>query len=180
MDGLYPPLASAPTVGRRSWVGRGIAWLISGLALIGCAPNIEITQDLTPPPLATAVPQAHALAIVGVDFDPPLEYAQVVANGRVTLLVAIENRGQSDEHDLTLSARLLDGGGGMGRLELLNERLMLERIGAGEVQVVRFSPVTQLPRRQNYQLQVTLSPAVGEIDLSDNQRTYEITVQTSE
>jgi hypothetical protein len=137
-------------------------------------PSVEILQSpaSTPVAITTVVPQPHNLAIVAVDFDPPLDYTKILANGGVTLLVAIENRGQSAEANVSLRARLLDPAD--GSRELLNETVEVRSLAAGEVSIVRFTPVSDLPARNHYHLVVEAQPVHGETDNSDNYRTYDI------
>ncbi len=99
------------------WRGTLLRYALTGLILIvvsatqlGCQSSIEVvTPAVTSvPPAVTAVPQAHAIAIIGVDFDPALNYSQIIANGGVTLLVAVENQGLATEMNVELKVRLLD------------------------------------------------------------------------
>ena len=78
----------------------------------------------------TAVPQAHAVAIIGVDFDPALDYSQILSNGGVTLLVAVENQGLATETNVELKARLLDTADGAGPRELLNDTVLIRSLAS--------------------------------------------------
>ena len=175
------PLRPARWASRfRGLTGRGIVVLFAVGSLLGCIPGVEVLQPATSMPLATVAPEEHALAIIGVDFDPPLDHAQVLANGGVTLLVAIENRGLADEAEVKLAVRLLDGAAGQGDRVLLNERVTLKELVAGEVRILPFTQVSQLPQRNSYELVVALDPVPGERDIADNYRTYDILIHAGE
>jgi hypothetical protein len=88
----------------------GLILIVISATLLGCQSSIEVVTPAVTPiiPAVTAVPQAHAVAIIGVDFDPALDYGQIISNDGVTLLVAVENQGQATETGVELKARLLD------------------------------------------------------------------------
>ena len=161
----------------RAGVRRVVLWtiLVSALfALIGCPSPVEVypRPAATPVALATVVPQPHNVAIVGVDFDPPFNYAKVAENGSVALMVAIENRGQDEELVVSVHARLLDPQDGLH--ELVYEAVDVKSLKPGEVRVVRFAPVSVLPLREKYRLDVEVRPVSGETVTSDNYLTYDI------
>jgi hypothetical protein len=168
----------------------GLALLVALIVLSGCSPRIEMLQTAaaTPVPVATVVPEAHALAILAIDFDPPfdrlragfLDYAQIVSNGGVTLLVAVENRGLSEEKDVRVSARLLDGTEQVPQRELLAETVTIRSLPANELRVVCFTQVSQLPQRAGYRLLVQVEPVAGETDVTDNYRTYDILIHADD
>jgi hypothetical protein len=124
----------------------------------------------------TAVPATHAVAIIGVDFDPALDYRQIVSNGGVTLLVAVENQGSSAESNVEVKARLVDMNVGAQSRELLDQTVVVKTLLPREVRVVRFDQVTDLPVRERYELVVDLSPVSGERELRDNTRSFDILV----
>ena len=74
----------------------GAMFLMLALLLASCTPSLEVVPNSTAPltPVSTVTPQQHDLAIVAVDFDPPLDFEQIRNNGGVTLLVAVESRGR--------------------------------------------------------------------------------------
>jgi hypothetical protein len=152
--------------------------IIVCLTLLGCQSSIEIVTPAATSvlPIVTAVPQAHAVAIVGVDFDPALDYNQILSNGGITLLVAVENRGLTAETNVVLEARLLDMADKAGPRELLNDMVTIRSLAPGEVHVVRFNQVADLPVRERYKLVTELSPVRGERELSDNVRSFDILV----
>ncbi len=117
---------------------------------------------------------------MGVDFDPSLDYSEITSNGGVTLLVAIKNLGLTTEPKVEVKARLLDPVDFGKPVELLNEVVIAKSLSPREVRVVRFTPVSDLPLRQRYKLEVELEPVPGERDLTDNSRGYDILVHGAE
>ncbi len=163
---------------RQGGVMAGLILIIISATLLGCQPTIEVVTPAVTPvlPAVTAVPQAHALAIIGVDFDPALDYSQILSNGGVTLLVAVENQGQATETNVELRARLLDTADAANPRELLNDTVLIRSLQPREVRVVRFAQVTDLPLRERYKLVTELAPILGEQELSDNARSFDIFV----
>ena len=138
----------------------GLILIVISATLLGCQSSIEVVTPAVTPvfPVVTAVPQAHAVAIIGVDFDPALDYSQILSNGGVTLLVAVENQGLATETNVELKARLLDTADEAGPRELLNDTVLIRSLAPREVRVVRFNQVTDLPVRERYKLVAELSP----------------------
>ena len=159
----------------------GVVLALVSAALVACQSSIEFVQPAAPsapsaPPVVTVAPSAHAVAIMGVDFDPSLDYSQITSNGGVTLLVAIKNLGLAVEPKVEVKARLLDPVDRGKPVELLNEIVIATSLSPGEVRVVHFTQVSDLPLRQRYKLEVELEPVPGERDLRDNTRSYDILV----
>lgn len=152
-----------------------VVLFVAAVALIGCQPSIEVLQPASPLPPPTVAPEERALAIMGVDFDPPLEAGKILKSGGVTLLVALENRGRQTEQLARVTARLYDPDSAM-RTDLANETITVRSLAPGELRVVRFTQVNDLPVRSHYKLVIEVSPAPGERELDDNVRTYDILV----
>ena len=154
-----------------------IILLVALFGLTGCVPRLEVLQSpvATPLPVATVAPAKHALAILGVDFDPSLDVAEMLSNGGVTLLVAVQNCGLEPESNVYVTARLMDASG--SSLELLVETMVLYTLAPGEVRVVRFTQVSNLPRRESYKLFVHVEPVQDESETTDNSRSYDIVVR---
>ena len=148
------------------------------MILAGCTSEIAPVGPASPPPpaAATVEPVEHQLRIVAIDFDPPLDYAQVVSNDGVTLLVAVENQGQRDEANVRVSARLLDPGAEPEALDILNETVVLTDLAPGQVRVARFSQAAGFPLLTRYRLEVAVDPVPDELQTDDNYRTYEVVV----
>lgn len=152
--------------------------LFLATTLSGCQPFIEVMPDTPAAPLAaaTVIPASHALAIIGVDFDPPLDSRAIASGDGVTLLVALENQGQSTETGVQVTARLMDGVVDGKPVELLNETLTIRTLAPGELFMARFSQVTDLPVRSRYALLIEVDAVPGELDTRDNSRSYDIVV----
>jgi len=157
-----------------------VALPLALLFAAACQPAIQVQPAKLLAPVATVAPSAHAIAIVGVTFDPPLEYSRIIMAGGVSLIVAIHNQGQSPEFDLTVTARLLDPSGVDNDETLLNETAVIEHLEPGDIRLVRFNQVTMLPARGRYELVVEVSPVSGEQIFEDNSRVYEIVINDSE
>ena len=175
---------------RRIAFGRAVTFLVLILVatiLLGCQPLIEVAQpaaQVSSPGAGTAVatvaPDERNLAIMGVDFDPPLEAGQLLATGGVTLLVAVENQGMMVEPAVRVTARLYDPDAPAKAGDLANETVTVKTLNPGELRVVRFTQVTDLPILERYKLLVEVAPAPGEKQRQDNVKTYDITVRAAE
>jgi hypothetical protein len=156
-----------------------LALALCSLFLWGCG-GVEIMEQV-PAPLTEAStadglrPVEHDLAILAIDFDPPLDYKELWAQReQVTLLVALENRGLSLEEEAWVSAELCD----LHQSEpLLRQSTTLSSLAPGEVEVVRFSGISNVPLRRGYQLEVKISPVDGEWALTNNAKVYELTLK---
>lgn len=178
-----PAMAAARAMSLRRVVL--ISLLITATTLLmGCQPLIEVVQPTQPaaspvvPALATVAPDGRGIAIMGIDFDPPLDAGQLLASGGVTLLVAVENEGQVTEPSVRVTARLFDPEGAGN--DLANETVTVKSLDPGELRVVRFTQVTELPIRERYKLLIEVTPVSGERELDDNVRTYDIIVRAAE
>jgi hypothetical protein len=152
--------------------------IVASVTLLGCQPSIEVVQPASPVP-ATVAPDERNLAIMGVDFDPPLEAGQVLAGSGITLLVALENQGRRAEPVARVTARLYDPDS-QNSADLASETISVRSLAPGELRVVRFTQVNDLPVRARYKLAVEVSPLSGEHQLDDNVRTYDIIVHPAE
>jgi hypothetical protein len=151
------------------------------LALVGCV-EVEV-RDATPAAGASdASTEAslegdgdHNLAILAVDFEPPLDYQQLIIRRRaIDLLVAVENRGTSTERDVTVRARLSTP---EDPELLLAQGAIIASIAPGEIQVVRFGQLGRLPYHQLYHLEVLVEPVEGETNLGDNGKAFDIEIR---
>jgi hypothetical protein len=156
-----------------------VVLLVATLTLIGCQPSIEVLQPASPLPPPTVAPDERALAIMGVDFDPPLEAGKILNRGGVTLLVALENRGRQTEQVARVTARLYDPDSPLGA-DLANETITVRSLAPGELRIVRFTQVNDLPVRSHYKLAIEVSPVPGERELDDNVHIYDILVHQAE
>jgi hypothetical protein len=118
--------------------------------------------------------ETHNLAVAAVDFDPPLNYQQVIIQGRsVALLVAVENSGSHVERDVTVRLHLTSPDEeGLFQTREAN----MAYIAPGEVRVVRFAHLGEIPHHQTYHLEVMVEPVAGESYFSDNLRAFDIQI----
>jgi hypothetical protein len=126
---------------------------------------------ISPPPVSH---EKHNLAILAVDFDPPLTYQQLIVRRQsVALLVAIENTGTAAEQDVMVRAQLSTP---ENSDFLLTQGASLTSIAPGEIQIVRFARLGEIPYHQTYYLEVIADPVDGEIDFSDNRKAFDIQI----
>lgn len=162
-----------------------LPWIVGALVLIlvgltGCA-EVEVV-DTTPPagspesfvsPLAVD-PGRHDLAVLGLDFDPPLDYQQLILRQQsIALLVVIENAGTATEQDLEIEARLTTP---EDEDLLLTRRASVKSIAPGEIQIVRFDRLNKIPYHDTFHLEVSIAPVDGESDTVDNRKVFEIQI----
>jgi hypothetical protein len=158
---------------------RAVVVTVSLLLLAACSPAVTLLpSEAASLPAATVTPQQHALSILGVEFDPPLDYAQILSRGGVSLLVALENRGLSTESNVRVTAQLLDSTDRSEPQKLFDDTVTVKTLAPGELRVVRFPQVSELPRLDRYRLQVQVEPVPGEQNTDDNERTYEIEIRS--
>lgn len=131
------------------------------------------TPDLFVSPL-TPEYRKHDLAVLAVEFDPPLSYQRLIIRQQaVALLVVVENTGTETERNATVRAQLtsLDDPG-----FVLAHDASVESIAPGEVQIVRFARLGEIPYHQSYHLEVSVDPVEGELDLGDNRKAFDIQI----
>ncbi len=141
----------------------------------GCS-DIQIMEESRKTHVAVSTKEAtveHAfqLAIVGIDFDPPLTYVENIRKQGVTLLVAVENQGQTQARDVRIIAHLfLDP-----RKEQVIERMgVIPLVDPGGMEVYRFPRLRNIPLRHTYILEIQLTTPDGQRVIS--QRTYTVNV----
>lgn len=160
-------------------------WLTSTLALMllfvaGCA-EVEVI-DTTPAAGAVEVftsPLAekskHDLAVMTVEFDPPLKYEQLIARRQsVALLVVVENTGTTTEREVVVEANLTSPKD--SKLSITQEATV-DSIAPGEIRIVRFGRLDDIPYHETYRLVVTVEPVDGETSLGNNQKAFEIQIR---
>jgi hypothetical protein len=157
------------------WIAAALILVV--IALTGCV-EVEV-RDATPPADTFTSPlvpgqRDRNLAILAVEFDPPLDYKRLIVRESVTLLVAVENTGSRTEREVGVEARLSSPED--ARL-LLKEVALIESIAPGEIQVVRFPQLGDIPYHWDYHLDVVLDALEGESNLSDNTRSLDIQIR---
>ena len=119
-------------------------------------------------------PPARSTAVPGFDFDPPLEYKQIIVRGeQATLLVAVENIGLQTESDVKVKARLSAYD---DDTPILEKTCRIDTIAPGQIKIARFKDIPRIPYRPVYRLQVWVLPAPGEVGMANNQRSYDLFV----
>lgn len=166
--------------------GLKLFWFFGALLLVlsvitGCV-EVEV-RDATPAAsapdtFASPLPgedKDHNLAILAVDFDPPLDYQQLIILRRsITLLVAVENRGTSTEREVAVRAKLSTP---EDPDLLFSQGASVSSIAPGEIQVVRFAQFGRIPYHQIFRLEVAVDPVKGESDLADNSKAFDIEIR---
>jgi hypothetical protein len=167
-----------PSLVNRVALASLLALLLATPLLAGCV-QVQVTDEehetVTPTPYGelTSPREARDLAILGIEFSPPLKFEEVIAAGKVTMLVAVENRGLTVENGVTVEVRLV----GAGETDVLVRRSdRIDALAPGEVKLVRFENMALVPYRPAYVLTVAVSTAPGEARMADNQRSYRLQV----
>jgi hypothetical protein len=168
-----------PSTGKLVLPGIAVLLLLSVVTLAGCA-EVEIIDkepSSTSGMLTNPTPSGdgtHNLSVLAVDFDPPLTYQQLVLRPQsVELLVVIENTGKVTEHDVTVRAQLSTP---QNPDYLLTQGASVASIAPGEIQIVRFARLSEIPLHETYNLEVIVEPVTGEIDLTDNTKAFELQI----
>jgi hypothetical protein len=168
--------------GNKSWTLSWIAVVLLLLLFVmaGCA-EVEVI-DATPAtsaaePFTSPLDDGsteHNLSVLAVDFDPPLDYQHLILRRQsVTLLVAIENRGNSTERDITVQVHLTSP---ENPDLLLTQGASVASIAPGEIQIVPFARLGEIPYHQSYHLEVVVDAVVGESTLGDNRKAFDIQI----
>ena len=163
-----------------------LPWITGALLILamlaGCA-EVEVvdktpaasTPELLTSPLAEDDGK-HNLAVMAVDFDPPLSYKQLIIRRQaIALLVVVENTGTETEQDVAVQARL---SAPADPEFVLTQDASVASIAPGEVQIVRFDGLDKIPYHPAYYLEVVVVPVDGEIELSDNSKAFDIQIRS--
>ena len=165
----------------RSWHrAMGMFFVLVALFTSGCIriQVIDRTPSIAQPTPFTQVQplDEHNLAVLAVDFDPPLEYEEIIASkssGKgITLLVAIENTGSVAETDVVVEVELYKG---KEDQPFLHKTSSVDGIVPGEIELVRFKD-TEIPFSDRYRLKVHVVPVSGEGNVVDNVKSYDLLI----
>jgi hypothetical protein len=116
----------------------------------------------------------HDLAVLAIDFDPSLEYEQIMVKGeQATLLVAVENIGLQTEADVKVKARL---SAHEDDTPILEKTCHIDTIAPGQIKIARFRGISRIPYRRAYRLKVWVLPVLGEVSTANNQKSYDLFV----
>ncbi len=160
---------------------RVAIWLIlSAVALSGCIQIqvIDRTPVVSEPAKETSKLQAqeHNLAILGVDFDPPLDYDKIMERKKrgegVTLLVAVENTGISTEANVAVQITLSKD---QDQTPFLKQSGTISSIAPGEIKIIHFKD-NDIPLSYEYHLQVDVNPVNGETQVANNRKNYDLLI----
>ena len=120
--------------------------------------------------------EEHDLAVLAVDFDPPLEYEKIIARRSrgegITLFVAIENTGLQAEQFVVVQVELSRDG---TEAVFLQEEGGIEAIAPGEIKIVHFEDA-EIPFSYQYLLKVYVEPVPEETRLDDNYKSYDLLI----
>lgn len=157
-----------------------VAVLLSTLLLVfltGCTQFQVETRQLdiltAAAPDMSARPPEHGVAVLAIDFDPPLDSVRSLDDLKgISLLIAVENTGLATERNVVVRAELrLDS---REPSPILVRTATVEQLAPGEVKVIRLQSLSEIPIRMEYWLKVRAVPIVGETDITDNQRIYRL------
>ncbi|NOZ28686.1 MAG: hypothetical protein GXP39_11625 [Chloroflexi bacterium] len=152
---------------KKMWARRDVGVLIVvALLMIGCQSNVQVNQhplpDSVSQAMATPVAPSQGVALLAVDFDPPLDHLELVAGRGVTLMVAVQNLGSRVARHIPVTARLFDGDAPEDHpVLLLESTAFLDQVEPDEIAIVRFDRLTALPLRTRYYLRVEVGGAMG-------------------
>ena len=153
---------------------------LATIALSGCI-QIQIVDrtPVAPQPTTDSTKHQiaeHDLAVLAVDFDPPLEYEKIIerkSRGEgITLLVAVENTGINTEQNINVQIKLSKD---QEKTAFLEKQGIIPAISPGEIKIIHFKD-TDIPFSYEYHLNVTVLPVAGETQLLDNQKNYDLLV----
>jgi hypothetical protein len=176
-----------PSVARLRWLSTVVCFTTL-ITLTGCTGALEVTdtteRQKSETPISgsilvaepTIVTPEHNVGVVGIDFDPSLEYQEIVKRGSLTLLVAVENRGLEPENMVEVHARLFVATSSISDTFSVEGTRTIDQISPGEVTIVDFEGLSHIPIRSQYKLEVSVEPIAGESVLSDNVRNFDISV----
>jgi hypothetical protein len=160
------------------WVATTLAlalFILTGcveVQVVDTIPAAGLSKTFTSP--LPAASGERNLAVMAVDFDPPLSYRQLLLHRQaVSLLVVIENSGGQSERNIQVQAQLSTVEDPGLRLA---QAAMVESIAPGEIQIVRFAPLEEIPFHRVYRLEVMVDPVDGEKDLADNRKAFDIQI----
>jgi hypothetical protein len=165
------------------WCVWLLALVVVPILLPGCVQIniVDRTPTITLPTAeldSFANADKHDLAVLAIDFDPPLEYEQIMASREgITLLVAVENSGGNSEDNVTVQVELATD---EGQTIVLKDESLIPAIAPGEIKIARFKSLGDIPYRTAYQLKVWVAPVTGEALITNNQKSYDLYITQPE
>ncbi|MDP2662965.1 MAG: hypothetical protein Q8R28_19795 [Dehalococcoidia bacterium] len=155
-----------------------LMFLLTGCRLADVAvsqgkPSAEATA--APPITLRALVSGPDVAVSAVDFVPPLSSNSNVTSGELSLVVAIENKGNRTEQNVRVVAQITD----QDEKVLHSEAQTVNSLAAGEGKVVQFGRLSDLPLRPIYIVKVWTVAVSGEEHLDDNMKTFRVPIRLS-
>lgn len=146
-------------------------YLILLFLLAGCG-EIAVEPVALPSPVPASAD--YDLSIVSVDFDPALQGNRLPISSTYAVLVAVENRGVLTAYDVRVEATLDQTS---SQRRVLQDGATIKELQPGAITVVRIGSLSKLPPEPSiYQLTVQARPLPQEQIVSNNMRTFKITV----
>ncbi|MDP2727499.1 MAG: hypothetical protein Q8P59_08125 [Dehalococcoidia bacterium] len=154
-----------------------LVFLMTACQWLGTLPpgKSSTGEEASPPIVLGASVSGPDVAVTAVDFDPPLKPNANLAAGDISLLVAVENKGDRREKDIQAVAQI------MGKEDelLYSDTRVIDSLAAGEGRVVQFGRLSGLPLRSAYTIKVWVPAVPGELRLENNAKTYRIQISLS-
>ena len=139
-----------------------------------------VSGDSSPGAVAVEAAEGprHDVAVISLDFDPPLRVLQIdEAHSNIALLAAIDNKGTYTERQIAVTASLRSAPDD----ELLAQRrAVVSDLAPGQATIVRFGGFTSIPARSGYVLTVAVDPAPGEQNLTNNTKSLPLLLVMSQ
>lgn len=154
-----------------------LMFLLAACRLVDASSDGQRSVDgVVSPPIALGAPAfGPDVAVSAVDFEPPLRPNSKVSSNDISLLVAIENKGDRRERDIQVVAQIL----GTEEEFLYSDTRTVDSLAAGEGRVVQFGRLSGLPLRPSYTVKVWTIPVQGEERLGNNEKTFQVPVSFS-
>ncbi|MHB1131207.1 MAG: hypothetical protein ACYC4L_02345 [Chloroflexota bacterium] len=155
-----------------NWIGPLGPLMVVVLLLAGCSGAVVLPNSNGAPVAAAAAVTdgpRHDLAVISLDFDPPLRVLEIgEAKPNITLLAAIDNSGTFTEKQITVVATLRSSPDD----ELLVQRQqVVANLAPGQASIVSFGTLPGIPARDSYALTIAVEAAPGEDNTQNNTKT---------
>jgi len=155
-----------------------LVFLLTGCRLAEVA-NLQgkpsATVGASSPITLRALVSGPDVAVSAVDFVPPLRSSSNGPPVELSLVVAIENKGDRTEQSVRVVAQITD----QDEKVLHSEAQTVDRLAAGEGKVVQFGRLSDLPLRPVYTVKVWTVAVSGEEHLDNNMKTFRVPVSLS-
>jgi len=178
-------VTNAIAVCRRGTRGTRLARLLICILLLpvvsSCSLNVAANGPSATAAIGTSTPVSvsapggswHDLALMSLDFDPPLKPGEMLHIDRPPiLLAAVDNKGNQTEKAVIVKLRIT---GNNDSDPIFTDKQTISSLAQGEAKVVRFDRITSMPHRSAYTVRVEVVPVDGEMNTADNVK--EIRVQ---